>query len=353
MKIIKIKDRRLGYGQPVFVIAEAGVNHNGRLDLAIKLINAAKKVGADAVKFQTWRTENILVKGTAKAEYQKADGAQEDQFEMIKKCELPYGDFVKLNDYAKKIGIMLFTTPDDLESVRFAVKKLRVPLIKIGSAELTNWLHLQKIARYRLPMIISTGMANLLEVKQAVSAIEKVWPNPNLAILQCTTAYPTLPKDANLCVIQSYIQEFPRYVIGFSDHTQETFTSAIAVGLGAKIIEKHFTLDNNLSGPDHQASLNPVDFRTMVSQIRLAEKMLGSSIKKPTTSEIMTRKVVERFLVAARDIKKGEIISEKMVTAKRTSESGGLNTNQLSSILGKKTKKLIVVDKLIKNSNLV
>src|SRR3989344_6255713 len=351
-KIIQVGNIKIGQGQPAFIIAEAGVNHNGNLGLAKKLVLAAKEVGANAVKFQTWRTENILVKGTAKAEYQKADGVQEDQFEMAKKLELPYEAFVKLNRYANKVGIMLFSTPDDEESLHFLVKKLKVKIIKIGSAELTNWPHLQKIARYRLPMIISTGMATFKEVKLAVRAIEKVWLRPKLAILHCTTTYPTRPEEANLRVIRTYIKEFPKYVIGFSDHTKDTFTSAIAVGLGAKVIEKHLTLDNSLPGPDHQASLNIQDFTKMVRGIRLAEQMLGSSKKRPTPSEVMNKKVVQRFLVAARDIKSGEILRKKMVTAKRTSEGGGLGVALAALILGKKAKRLITADKLIKKAYL-
>jgi N,N'-diacetyllegionaminate synthase len=336
--------------QKVFIIAEAGVNHNGDLALARQLVEAAKKTGADAVKFQTWKTENIIVKGTDKAEYQKVDG-EEDQFEMLKKLEFPYDDFLKLKEYAAQVGILLFSTPDDEESMEFLVHKMQVPLLKVGSAELTNLPHLQKMASYHLPLIISTGMATLSEVREAVRAIEAAWPKPDLAILQCTSSYPAVPEGVNLRVIETYQKEFPEYVIGFSDHTVGGLAAVLSVALGARILEKHFTLDNSLPGPDHQASLNPADFTRMVDDIRLAEVMLGSREKKPTSTEMEVKKVVERFLLAARDIEAGELIGADMVVAKRTSAQGGLSVSELSSILSKKTTQRIPKDHVITHAD--
>lgn len=324
-----------------FIIAEAGVNHNGELALAMRLVDEAKKTGADAVKFQTWKTDDIIVAGTERAEYQKNGGAEGDQYAMLKALELSYDDFLKLRDHAAQVGIVLFSTPDDADSMDFLVRQMNVTLLKAGSAELTNLPHLRKMASYRLPLIISTGMGTFQEVHEAVRAIEEVWPQPDLGILHCTTAYPTMPADANLRVVETYRKEFPEHVIGFSDHTEGILAAPLAVALGGKIIEKHFTLDNVLPGPDHKASLNPVDFAHMVRDIRLAEKLRGSGEKMPTETERQNKKVVERFWVAAAAIEPGQVITEAAIAAKRTTEKGGIGVSGLSSILAKKAKRSI------------
>jgi sialic acid synthase SpsE len=336
-----------------FIIAEAGVNHNGDLALAKKLVEAAKDVGADAVKFQTWKTENILVAGTAQAEYQKEAAVQKDQFTMAKELELSFEDFLALTEYAKEVGILLFSTPDDEESAEFLVHRMHVPLLKVGSGELTNVPHLRKMASYQLPLILSTGMSVIEEVRVAVRAIEEVWPNPDLAILQCTSAYPAAPGDVNLRVLETYQREYPHYVIGFSDHTKGILAPALAVALGAKIIEKHFTIDSTLAGPDHQASLDPNDFSRMVQDIRETELLLGSGEKKPTHVELENKKVIERFIVATRDIAQGEILTKDVLAAKRTSQSGGVGASQLSELLGKKTLRPIAVDELVRREDAI
>lgn len=351
--MMHIGNKTIGGDSPAFIIAEAGVNHNGELALAMRLVDAAKEAGADAVKFQTWKTENIIVRGTDKAEYQKTADSSGDQFLMLKELELPYSDFLKLNEYALQKGILLFSTPDDEESMLFLVNEMQVPLLKVGSAELANLPHLKKMAAFRLPLIISTGMATLVDVRAAVCAIEEVWPAPQLAILHCTTAYPTSPDETNLRVLQTYQKEFPDYIIGFSDHTSGTLAAPLAVAMGAKIIEKHFTLDNSMLGPDHKASLNPFDFTRMISDIKLTEKMLGVAFKTPTPTELKNKQVVERFLVAAQDVHEGCLLTDNLITAKRTSEKGGLSVSRLNEFLGKKTCRAISKDCVIKEEDFV
>lgn len=345
-----------------FIVAEAGVNHNGRLDLAKQLVKAVKEVGADAVKFQTWKTDNILVPGAKTAEYQQTNTGDADQYEMVKKLELAYADFAELKKYAEEIGIMFFSTPDDEESLNFLVDKLNVPLIKIGSGELTNLPYLKTIASKKLPMILSTGMGNIAEVKEAVKTIELNQPNPDLAILHCTSNYPCPLEEVNLGVLQTYQEIFPNYVIGYSDHTIGILVPQMAVALGAKIVEKHFTLDNKMEGPDHVASLNPEDLRAMINAIRLVENdfsarqnilnhpdfplIFGNTEKKPTESEKKIRPVVLKTIVARFDLAAGTIISESEIAYKRTSEAG-LAPNQYQKMLGKKLKFPVKKDKII------
>jgi N-acetylneuraminate synthase len=334
---MKIANREIGKDNPVFIIAEAGVNHNGKIALARHLIAEAKKIGADAVKFQTWKTEELIIKGAKTASYQKSNTGESDQYKMIKKLELSYSDFRELKKYAEKLGIMFLSTPDEETSLNFLADELDVSAIKIGSSELTNYLYLRKIAAKRKPMILSTGMGTLAEVERAVDIIREINPEPDLAILHCTTNYPCPPNEVNLNVLRTYRKHFPSHVIGYSDHTAGIEVPLLAVALGAKIIEKHFTLDNQMDGPDHKASLNPKDFQQMVVGIRRVERILGSFIKKPTESEKKIKPVIQKVIVAKRDLPAGKIITEDALVAKRTAQKG-LAPDKYKDLIGKRLK---------------
>jgi len=299
----------------VFIIAEAGVNHNGDIRLAHKLVDAAKEAGADAVKFQTFKAENVVSKLADKAEYQKeTTNSKESQYEMIKKLELSFEDFVKIKDYCDKKDIIFLSTPFDYESVGFL--ESLVPLYKIGSGEITNLPFLEYVAKKGKPMILSTGMSTLGEVEEAVKTIINVTSSLPLTLLHCVSNYPAKYEDVNLKAMLT-LKEVFELPVGYSDHTLGIEIAIAAVALGAKVIEKHFTLDRGLPGPDHKASLEPDELKKMVKAIRNVEKALGSGIKKPAQSELKVMKVARRSLVAARDIRAGEVIKESDILIKR------------------------------------
>jgi len=299
----------------VFIVAEAGVNHNGRLDLAYQLVDVAKDAGADAVKFQTFKAENMVSKLANKAEYQKkTTGSDRSQLEMIKKLELSFEDFVKLKKYCDKKGIMFLSTPFDYQSIDFLYNL--IDIYKIPSGEIINYPYLKHIAAKNKPIIMSTGMANLGEIEEAISIISAVNPKVKISLLHCTTNYPTSYEEVNLKAMQTLAVAF-KLPVGYSDHTLGIEVPVAAVAMGAKVIEKHFTLDKNLSGPDHKASLEPNELKKMVKAIRNIEKALGDGIKRPNKSEIEIMKVARRSLIATRDIRVGEIIKESDIAIKR------------------------------------
>jgi N-acetylneuraminate synthase len=343
---IKIGDRFIGEGEPCFIIAEAGVNHNGSIELAKKQIDAAKDAGADAIKFQTWKTENIILKDVEMAEYQKenlSNKSEKSQFEMLKKLELPYEWHFELKEYAEELGLVFFSTMEDKESIDFLIKELKIPLIKVGSGDLTNYPLLKHTARFGIPMVLSTGMATLSEIDEAVITVLN-GGNKDIILLQCTTQYPCPYEDVNLRSMLSLKEAF-KTVVGFSDHSLGIECAVVAVALGAKYIEKHFTLDRNLRGPDHKASLEPEEFKRMVTAIRNTEKALGDGIKRPMPSELKNKKIIIRKIVATRDIKKGEILDENSITFKRAKE--GLTANYYKLVEGKKAKKNIKLNRPI------
>ena len=341
---IKIGNKLIGEEEPCFIVAEAGVNHNGSVELAKKLIDAAKDAGADAVKFQTWKTENIILEDVELAEYQKANiESKESQFELLKKMELPYEWHFELKEYAERLGLIFFSTMEDRESVDFLIKELKIPLIKVGSGDLTNYLLLKYTARFGIPMVLSTGMATLGEIDEAVRTIFNEG-NDSIILLQCTTQYPCPYEDVNLRAMLSLKEAF-KTIVGFSDHSLGIECAVAAVALGAKYIEKHFTLDRNLPGPDHKASLEPEEFKRMVDAIRNTEKALGDGIKRPMPSEFKNKEITVRRIVAARDIKKGEILDESHITFKRANE--GLTANYYKLVEGKRAKKNIKLDEPI------
>lgn len=340
---IKIDDKLIGEGQSCFIIAEAGVNHNGDFNLAKKLIDMAKDAGVDAVKFQTFKAENIVTPKAEQAKYQtKNIGKKESQYAMLKRLELPYSAFRKLKKYCDKKGIIFLSTPHSSKEDVDIVAEL-CPAIKIASGDLTNLPILEYMAKKQLPIILSTGMANLEEVREAVKTILPI--NKKLILLHCTTNYPTPLKEVNLKAILTMEKEF-NLLIGYSDHTEEISVSLTAVAMGACVIEKHFTLDKNMPGPDHKASLEPQELKTMVKGIRNIEAALGGGKKVPNPSELEVAKAARKSIIAAEDIRKGDIIEESMLVIKRPGT--GIAPKYFSKILGKKAKEDIKKDEVLK-----
>ncbi len=318
----------------VFLIAEAGDNHNGSLDLAIYLCDLAKKAGCDAIKFQTFITEEVILKGTEKAPYQKRKDKAENQFEMVKKLELSFDDFKRIKKYCDENGILFLSTPYDIKSAEF-LNEIGVPFFKISSTDLNNFYLLKKILSFKKPIIVSTGMADLKEVKKTYKFLKKNGA-VEIVLMQCTSEYPAPFEELNLKVLETFKREFKDVIIGFSDHSEGYIASCIAVALGAKVIEKHFTLWKGLPGPDHQASLSPDELFEWVKMIRLTEKMLGDGIKKIQPSEIEVRKVAKRSIYLRKDKKKGEIIKEEDLIILRPIK--GIEADKIFDVIGKKLK---------------
>lgn len=315
-----------------YIIAEAGVNHNGSLELAVKLCDAAKEAGADAVKFQTWKTEKIVCRNTDTADYQARNTGNktETQFDMLKKLELTHQDFHAIQSHCREIGIDFLTTPDEEDSLRFIVEDLHLPLIKIGSGEVTNLHYLKQIASYSLPVILSTGMSTLAQVATAYDTLLAAGA-PEVILLHCTTNYPCPMDEVNLRAMIT-LRDAMHCNVGYSDHTLGTEIPVAAVAMGAKVIEKHFTLDCTMPGPDHRASLEPAELKRMVSEIRNVEKALGDGIKRPNRSEIEISKVVRKSIVAKRPIRKGELFSDENLTVKRA--GSGLSASAWDMVIG-------------------
>lgn len=327
----------------VYIIAEAGVNHNGRLDLALQLCDAAKEAGVDAVKFQTWKTELIITKGTKKAEYQEKNlNNVDDQFTMLKKLELSYENFNIVKEHCDKIGIQFLSTADETESLDFLLS-LGMPFIKLGSGDITNIPYLRYVAKCNKPVIISTGMANLAQTAIAYDTLIESGA-PDVSILHCTTNYPCPKDEVNLRALQT-IKDAIKCKVGYSDHTMGVEIPIAAVAMGAEIIEKHFTLDRNMEGPDHKASLEPSELKYMVDCIRNIEDALGDGIKKPNKSEVEISKVVLKSIVAKCNIAKGDVITEDKIAVKRS--DGGISATHWDVIVGTKAIKDYKIDEPI------
>lgn len=328
----------------VFIIAEAGVNHNGSLINAKKLIDAAVEAGVDAVKFQTFRTENLVCVNSRKADYQLETTAKEEtQYEMLKKLELDFNVHKELYEYCSKRGIMFLSTPFDLDSIEL-LNEFKVPIFKVPSGEITNYPYLRKIGLSRKEVILSTGMSTLEEIKEAIRVL-KDNGTTKISILHCNTEYPTPMQDVNLNVITAMQKEF-KLPIGYSDHTKGIEVAIAAVALGAIIIEKHFTLDKRMEGPDHKASLEPNELKEMVIAIRNIEKALGSYEKTPTLSEMKNIQIARKSIVAKADIKVGDVFTENNLTTKRP--GNGLSPMQWNNIIGTISKHDYKVDEMIK-----
>ncbi|WP_187647909.1 N-acetylneuraminate synthase [Nitrosophilus labii] len=317
----------------VFIIAEAGVNHNGNLELAKKLVDKAKEAGVDAVKFQTFKAKNLVSKNAQKADYQKkTTNKDESQLEMIKKLELSFDEFAELKKYCDEKGITFLSTPFDLESIEF-LNDLGLEIFKIPSGEITNLPYLRAIGRLNKKVILSTGMADLGEIEDALDVlIDAGTKKDNITILHANTEYPTPIEDVNLKAMQTIACAFD-VKVGYSDHTLGIEVPIAAVAMGGEVIEKHFTLDKNLPGPDHKASLEPDELKAMVAAIRNIEKALGNSIKKPSKSESKNKEIARKSIVARRNIKKGEIFSEENLTVKRP--GSGISPMRWNEIIGK------------------
>lgn len=329
---------------PVFIIAEAGVNHNGSLENAKKLIDAAFKAGVDAVKFQTFKTENLVSRNTAKAEYQlKTTDKNESQYEMLKNLELDKNAHKELIAYCKKKGLLFLSTPFDLDSIDL-MNALDIPILKVPSGEITNYPYLRKIGETKKEVILSTGMSNIDEIEQAIALLKK-YGTSKLSLLHCNTEYPTPMSDVNLNVIHTMRERF-QLPIGYSDHTVGIEVPIAAATLGAAIIEKHFTLDKNMEGPDHKASLEPSELKNMVRAIRNIELALGKKEKAPTNSERKNIQVARKSIVAKVEIKKGDIFTEGNLTTKRP--GSGISPMQWENVIGKPANKNYKVDEMIK-----
>ncbi len=327
------------------IIAEVGPNHNGSLRLAYKYIDVCKKIGADIVKFQTSVPHLHISKFAEMAKYQIRNcNYKSSQLKMAEKITLPLKDFIKLKKYCYKKKIGFLSTPFDFKSIEL-LNKIKLKCLKIPSGEITNLPYLRKIGKLNKKIIISTGMSNVKEIEKAIRVLIKSGTKKNkISILHCNTEYPTPFEDVNLNVIKSLRKKF-KCPIGYSDHTVGIEIPIAAVALGASIIEKHITLNKNMKGPDHKASIEPKDFKKMINGIRIIEKSLGSSVKKPSPSEIKNISIARKSIVASRKIKKGEIFTIKNLTVKRPGT--GLSPMLWDKILGKKSSRDYIEDQLI------
>ena len=329
----------------VFIIAEAGVNHNGQLEMAFKLVDAAKKAGADAVKFQFFKATNLVTKNAGKAEYQKElTDANESQLEMIKKLELTGEQQKQLLKYCETKNIQFLSSAFDVESAMI-LNEMGLEIFKIPSGEITNMPYLRTIGGFKKNVILSTGMATLGEVEQAIDILTTAGTKrDHIILLHCTSEYPAPFNEVNLQAMITLRQAF-KIKVGYSDHTKGIEIPIAAVALGATVIEKHFTLDRNLPGPDHKASLEPEELRAMVKAIRNVQMALGDGIKRPSPSELKNREIVRKSIVARRAIKKGEIFTENNITVKRP--GNGLSPMYWDDVLGKTAPKDFREDELI------
>lgn len=318
-KRICIDNKKINQEEKTFIIAEAGVNHNGDLNLAKKMIDAAVEAGVDAVKFQTYKTDKLILTNTEKAPYQKkTSDSNETQYDMLKRLELTGEQTIELINYCKNRKIIFLSTPFESTSLN-ELDELGVSAFKIAATDLTNIQFLKQVAEKNKPIILSAGMCYLEEVEYALKIIHPI--NKDVILLQCTSNYPIQDTEANLNVIKTFKKKF-NMLVGYSDHSDGIGASPFAVALGAKVIEKHFTLDKTLPGPDQKASVEPYELKILVQDIRRVEKYLGNGEKMPTCSEQMTRKSLQKYLVASCPIKSGERFSEKNLVAKRTDGKG-------------------------------
>ena len=338
---VKIGDKVVGDGEPCFVIAEAGVNHNGDLSMAKRMIDAAKDAGVDAIKFQLFDPDKMVTPYAAKAGYQ-SDVEAETQLEMLRKLKLTENDVVELAKYAESKGLMFLCSAFDEESVDL-LEEIGVPAYKIASSEITNHPLLEHVAAKRRPILLSTGMSTINEVREALDVIQRRGNN-QVILLHCISEYPASVESLNLKVINLLRQTF-KLPVGFSDHSLEVLAPAIAVALGACVIEKHFTLSRSLKGPDHKASLEPHELREMVRLIRLTERMLGDGIKRVTHGEEQIKLLVRKSIVAKRDIPAGSLITRDMLAFKRPAI--GLEPSKLQLLIGRKARRHIKRDEAI------
>lgn len=330
-------------GKKAYIIAEAGVNHNGNIELAKKMIDVAFESGVDAIKFQTFISEYVVSKYAEKAEYQYENTSNtESQLEMVKKLELSFNDFRELKNYCDLKGIEFLSTAFDFESIDFlnsiGVKKWKVP-----SGEITNLPYLIKISETHKPIILSTGMSTLVEIDKAINILKEKGCF-DITVLHCTTEYPAPYTEVNLRALVTLREKF-NLPVGYSDHTNGIEVAIAAVAMGASVIEKHFTLDRNMEGPDHKASLEPDELKNMVNSIRIVEKALGNGDKKPTESEIKNIVIARKSIIAKHDICKGDVFTEENITVKRP--GNGISPMRWFEVIGRKAIRDFKEDELI------
>lgn len=329
------------------IIAEAGVNHNGSIDIAKQLVDKAVEAGVDIIKFQTFKAEKLVSKSAKQAEYQKKNigsNSDDSQYNMLKKLELSEQDHQELMTYCKERGIQFFSTAFDLESIDY-LHSLNLGLWKIPSGEITNYPYIKKIAQYHEPVILSTGMCEMEDISVAMNVLcENGVDRPQITILHCNTEYPTPYEDVNLLAMQQIKEDF-QVEVGYSDHTKGIEVPIAAVALGASVIEKHFTLDRNMEGPDHKASLEPDELKAMVSAIRHIEQALGDGHKQISESERKNIAIARKSIVAACPIKKGEMLTEQNLTVKRPGT--GISPMRWEEVIGTKAIKDFAEDELI------
>lgn len=345
---MKNKKKKINLKKKVRIIAEAGVNHNGDMKKAYKLIDIACKSGADIVKFQLFRAEKLVTPNAQMAKYQAKNlklSKSSSQFHMLKKLELKDIDQKRLKNYCKKKKIQFMSTPFDEDAAVF-LNKIGVSIFKIPSGEITNYLLLKKVASFKKEVFLSTGMANMDDIRNALKVLKKFGLKlSNITIMQCNTDYPTSLNDVNLNVLKTFKRHF-RTSVGYSDHTLDIDLPSYAVAMGASVIEKHFTINRNLKGPDHKASLEPFELKQMINKIRKVEVCMGTYEKKPTSSEKKNMSIARKSIVASKNIKKGDVFSKFNITCKRPGK--GLSPMLIPKLIGKLSKKNYKQDQIIK-----
>jgi len=330
----------------VFIIAEAGVNHNGNIDIAKRLVDTALEAGSDAVKFQTFKAENVVTRSASKAYYQKKTTVKnETQYDMLRRLELNDAAHCQLYDYCVQTNIIFMSTPFDLESIEL-LAGLGMEIYKIPSGEITNLPYLRKIGALNKKVIMSTGMSTIGEIETALNELIQTGTQlNNITVMHCNTEYPTPFDDVNLKAMQTIQKAFPGIEVGYSDHTVGLEVSIAAAAMGAMVIEKHFTLDRHMEGPDHKVSLEPDELKAMVKAIRNIEKAMGSGWKRPSPSELKNMQIVRKSIVAACNIKKGETFTEINLTTKRPGT--GINPMRWNEVIGSIAKKNYLPDDML------
>lgn len=340
---ITIENKIISNTSSTFIIAEAGVNHNGDIKLAKKMIDVAVESDMDAVKFQTFKTDKLILKNIGKAPYQKkTSDSNESQYDMLKRLELSKEQTIELMDYCRQKRIIFLSTPFDKASLD-ELSELGVSAFKVAATDLTNIQFLRQVAQKGKPIILSAGMCYLEEVQKALEVIHPI--NKDVILLQCTANYPIQDSEANINVIHTFKETFD-ILTGYSDHSQGVGASPYAVAVGAKVIEKHFTLDKSMEGPDHRASVTPNELKQIVQDVRQVEKYLGNGIKMPSCSEQMNRKSLQKCLVADKDIEIGEMFDDENIVAKRTNGIG-IPALYFDNVVGQIAKKNYSKDDII------
>lgn len=338
----------------VMIVAEIGCNHNGSKEIAKKMVLKAKECGVDAVKFQTFKASSLISSYAPKAEYQKeTTGTEESQLEMTEKLELSHDDFLELKEFAESLGLIVFSTPFDMESICF-LEEIGQKLWKIPSGEITNLPYLERIGSNKIKgkkIILSTGMATVEEIKTCIDILVKAGTKKqDIILLHCNTEYPTPDQDVNILAINDLKKTFPDMLVGFSDHSIGYIAAVGATLLGIVLIEKHFTLDRNMEGPDHKASVTPEELTALVENVRRMEQMAGTEKKIVTQSEEKNKIVARKSIVAKREIKKGETFTEDNITCKRP--GNGISPMYWYDVLGKEAEKSFETDELIEMSSM-